>query len=105
MYAHFDSSTPSDPVYIIYARDEPRKLPFLHGTMGGDIYGGGYFKFDKGPTIQFRMPTSDTVTIGSHTAKLGDGRFIRVSILPDESLRLTQESLETPLAQSIIKAN
>ena len=105
MYAHFDSSTPSDPVYIIYARDEPRKLPFLHGTMGGDIYGGGYFKFDKGPTIQFRMPTSDTVTIGSHTANLEKGQFIKVSILPDESLRLTQESLETPLAQSIIKAN
>ncbi len=102
MFARFDSKTPRDPVYVIYAQTEPARTFGLKGSMGGDIYGGGYFTIEDGPTIRFSMPDSETVMIGSHAARLTEGRFLKVFILPSGDLRFEQESLDTPLAQTVL---
>lgn len=102
MFARFDSRTPGEPVYIIYAKTVPAERGGAKGTMGGDIYGGGYFTLEDGRTIRFAMSGSETVTIGSHEARLADGRFLKVFIGPKGDLRVEQESLHTPLAQTVL---
>jgi hypothetical protein len=102
MYALFDSSKEGEPVYLLNATFVPARPAGAHGTMGGSIYGSGYFAFDDGPRIEFSMSDPYTVKIGTKSANLKNGRFINLAIRSDGSITIAQEGLDSPLAKSLI---
>jgi hypothetical protein len=103
MFARFDSRSAGNPISIIYAQAEPTQSAGPGGGMGGGINGDGYFTFDDGRTVRYTLTDSATVTIGGQAVKLAKGRLLKAFVSPNGSVRVEQDSLDAPLAQTIIR--